>query len=104
MFILKKYGKQGCYDQSVGCKYIPTGVPPGYDLLSGGRFRQSVHKTIDDGRLVQGFGLGDNVPMVAPKPLVIIMNNPCALLRMLMSVSLSTNKEPETLKKSKATP
>ena len=49
MFILKKYGKQDSHNQSVGCKYIPTGVPPGYDLLSGGRFRQSVHKTVDDG-------------------------------------------------------
>ena len=97
MFILEKYGKQGCYDQSVGCKYIPTGVPPGYDLLSGGRFRQSVHKTIDD-------GLSRHRSYGSTQTIVIIMNNPCALLRMLMSVSLSTNKEPETLKKSKATP
>ena len=32
------------------------------------------------------------------------MNNPCALERTEISVSLSTNKEPETLKKSNATP
>ena len=44
------------------------------------------------------------MPMDAPIPLVIIMNNPCALERMLLSVSLFTNSEPEMLKKSNATP
>src|SRR3712207_1123067 len=34
----------------------------------------------------------------------MMTNSPCALERMLMSVSLSTNREPEMLKKSNATP
>ena len=42
--------------------------------------------------------------MVAPKPLVIIINRPWAELRISISVSLSTKREPLMLKKSKATP
>src|SRR5690606_41992168 len=42
--------------------------------------------------------------MVAPNPLDIIIKTPCALERIFLSVSLSTNKEPETLKKSNAIP
>ena len=45
-----------------------------------------------------------NEPMVAPRPLVIIMNTPCALLRIFSSVFWSTKSEPLMLKKSKATP
>ena len=43
-------------------------------------------------------------PMMAPSPLVIIKNNPCALARMEELASCSTNNEPEMLKKSKAIP
>ena len=45
-----------------------------------------------------------NVPIMAPKPLVININTPCALERIDASVSLSTYREPDTLKKSNATP
>ena len=39
------------------------------------------------------------VPIVAPNPLVIIMNNPWALLRIEEEVILSTYSPPDTLKK-----
>ena len=41
------------------------------------------------------------IPRTAPKPFVIIINKPWALDRVLASVVVSTNKEPEILKKSK---
>ena len=44
------------------------------------------------------------VPMVAPKPLVIIMNRPWALERMSSAAFCSTYREPEMLKKSNAMP
>lgn len=48
--------------------------------------------------------MADNVPIVAPNPFVIIMNNPCALDLMFGVVILSTYRPPDTLKKSKAIP
>jgi hypothetical protein len=42
--------------------------------------------------------------MIAPKPFDIIMNNPCAEERILESVEVSTNNEPDILKKSNAIP
>ena len=44
------------------------------------------------------------LPKIAPNPLVIIMNKPCAEERILESVVVSTNKDPEILKKSNANP
>src|ERR1043165_2402246 len=44
------------------------------------------------------------LPSHAPAPFVIIMNNPWALALMLESVFVSTNRDPEMLKKSKAIP
>jgi hypothetical protein len=44
------------------------------------------------------------LPKTAPKPFVIIMNNPCADERFFGSVLVSTNKDPEILKKSNAIP
>ncbi len=46
----------------------------------------------------------ESVPMAAPNPFVMSMNKPCALERLDGSTSLSTNREPEMLKKSNATP
>src|SRR3546814_8686884 len=39
------------------------------------------------------------LPNTAPTPLVITMNDPCALARMRESLCCSTNSEPEMLKK-----
>jgi hypothetical protein len=44
------------------------------------------------------------LPSQAPTPFVIIINKPCALDLILESVVVSTNKEPEILKKSNAIP
>ena len=44
------------------------------------------------------------LPRIAPTPLVISMNNPCALARIRGSLCCSTNSDPEMLKKSKAMP
>ena len=44
------------------------------------------------------------LPRIAPKPLVIIINKPCADERIFELVEVSTNSEPEILKKSKAIP
>ena len=44
------------------------------------------------------------VPMVAPKPFVIIINRPWALERMSSAAFCSTYREPEMLKKSNAKP
>ena len=44
------------------------------------------------------------MPIVAPRPFVIIINSPCAEERVSASVFWSTNKAPEILKKSNATP
>ena len=54
--------------------------------------------------LVDTTACAPSVPIVAPKPFVMITNSPCALERMPRSVSLSTNSEPDMLKKSNATP
>ena len=44
------------------------------------------------------------LPRIAPNPLVIIINNPCALALFSFGTFEFTNKEPEILKKSKAIP
>ncbi|MNU07851.1 hypothetical protein D3C72_2536300 [compost metagenome] len=44
------------------------------------------------------------LPTTAPKPFVIIINKPCAELRIRDVVEVSTNREPEILKKSNAIP
>lgn len=44
------------------------------------------------------------MPIAAPKPFVMSMKSPCALERFDGSTSLSTNSDPEMLKKSNATP
>ena len=44
------------------------------------------------------------LPKIAPIPLVIIINKPCAEERFFESVFVSTNNDPEILKKSKAIP
>ncbi len=89
VFVLKQNRKSNSYYKRIHRKCNPYAMPVSLSVMC---------------EIFINCPTGSKAPKTAPKPLVIIINNPCAEERILEFVDVSTNKEPEILKKSKAIP